>query len=36
MSDATQPRRAIESGVPDPFPQMHPVMKEELREVEMA
>jgi sulfite reductase beta subunit len=27
MSDATQPRRAIESGVPDPFPQMHPVMK---------
>ncbi len=28
MSEATQPRRAIESGVPDPFPQMHPVMKE--------
>lgn len=28
MSDTTQPRRAIESGVPDPFPHMHPVMKE--------
>ena len=28
MSEATQPRRAIESGVPDPFPHMHPVMKE--------
>jgi len=28
MSEATQPRRATESGVPDPFPHMHPVMKE--------
>lgn len=27
MSEVTQPRRAIESGVPDPFPQMHPLLK---------
>jgi len=27
MSEATQPRRAIESGVPDPFPHMHPLLK---------
>jgi sulfite reductase beta subunit len=27
MREATQPRRAIESGVPDPFPQMHPLLK---------
>ncbi|MDH3231004.1 MAG: dissimilatory-type sulfite reductase subunit beta, partial [Alphaproteobacteria bacterium] len=27
MSQATQPRRAIESGVPDPFPYMHPLLK---------
>ena len=27
MSEATQPRRPIESGVPDPFPHMHPLLK---------
>jgi len=27
MSEATQPRRPVESGVPDPFPQMHPLLK---------
>ena len=27
MSEATQPRRPTESGVPDPFPFMHPVLK---------
>ena len=26
-SSAAQPRRPIESGVPDPFPYMHPLMK---------
>jgi len=27
MSEATQPRRPVESGVPDPFPHMHPLLK---------
>ncbi len=27
MNQATQPRRPVESGVPDPFPHMHPLLK---------
>ncbi len=27
MNAPAQPRRPVESGVPDPFPFMHPVLK---------